>query len=135
MAFADAGYGAKIIEGTLPIEITLADDVVCGDLLGYSSGWKRALATVGTAIQAIAVAGADGLNGQRITAYFGDVHIKGRLSGMTIGSPVYGAEAAANGDYTQTKPTTTGDCNTKLGIAVAADEFILRMNCDALTVA
>jgi hypothetical protein len=134
MALTDAGSGAKILGGTIPIEITLAADVTCGDLLGYSTGWVKALATTGTAIQAVAVAGADGLNGKRITAFFGDVHIKGRFSGNTIGGAVYGAEGTSNGHYTQTKPTTGGDCNTKLGIAVADDEVILRMNADALTV-
>ena len=50
MAFADPGDGRKILDsgrGTQPGEVTLAEACKLGDVLGYSSGWKRALATTG----------------------------------------------------------------------------------------
>ena len=51
MAFADGQSAGQITDSWGVVHITLAGTVVLGDALGYSSGWKRALATVGTAIQ------------------------------------------------------------------------------------
>ena len=69
MAFSDPGKGRIIGQGEGLVKITLAEACKAGDILGYSSGWTRALATVGTAIQARLVAGEDGANGDVITAY------------------------------------------------------------------
>jgi len=121
MAFADAQAGAQVFHGESPASIVLAGTVEKGDALGYSGGWKRALATVGTAIQQRCTAGEDGVSGQTITAYFGLCIVGGdRFSGGTAGSSVYVAEGTSNGMYTETAPTTTGDCNKIVGIVYDA---------------
>ena len=56
MAFSDPGKGRIIEQGEGLVKVTLAEACKAGDILGYSSGWKRALATVGTAIQGRLVA-------------------------------------------------------------------------------
>ena len=82
MAFSDPGTGRIIEQSEGLVRITLAEDVKAGDVLGYSSGWKRVLATVGTAIQGRLIAGEDGVNTQ-----LGDVLRgldAGALSGVEI---------------------------------------------------
>ncbi len=118
MAFSDPGKGRIIEQGEGLVKITLAEACKAGDALGYSSGWKRALATVGTAIQGRLVAGEDGASGDVITAYRRAV-VSG-YSGGTAGNPVYVAEGTNNGKLTETKPTTTGDCDTIIGYMVSA---------------
>ena len=118
MAFSDPGTGRIIEQGEGLVRITLAEDVKAGDVLGYSSGWKRALATVGTAIQGRLVAGEDGASGDVITAYRRAV-VSG-YSGGTDGNPVYVAEGTDNGEITETKPDTSGDCDTIIGYVVSA---------------
>lgn len=113
MAFADPGKGRIIEQGEGLVRVTLAEAVVAGDVLGYSSGWKRALATVGTAIQGRLVAGEDGDSGDVITAYRRAV--VGGYSGGTPGNPVYVAEGSDNGKITETAPSTSGDVNTIIG--------------------
>jgi len=121
MAFADGQTSATIFYGESPASIKLAGTVVKGDAIGYSGGWKRALATVGTAIQMRCVAGEDGVSGQTITAYFGFCIVGGdRFSGGTAGSSVYVAESTSNGMYTETAPSTTGDCTKIVGIVFDA---------------
>lgn len=118
MAFSDPGKGRIIEQGEGLVRITLAEAVVAGDILGYSSGWKRALATVGTAIQGRLVAGEDGVSGEVITAYRRAV--VGGYSGGTPGNPVYVAEGTDYGKITETAPSTGGDVNTIIGYMVAA---------------
>ncbi len=113
MAFSDPGTGRIIEQGEGLVRITLAEAVVAGDVLGYSSGWKRALATVGTAIQGRLVAGEDGASGEVITAYRRAV-VSG-YSGGTPGNPVYVAEGTDNGKITETAPSTSNDVNTIIG--------------------
>ena len=67
MAFVDAGTSRKILEGMLPMKITLAGAVVAGDPIMYSTGWKKALNTSGA--PAVLFAGEDGASGDVITAY------------------------------------------------------------------
>jgi len=67
MAFVDAGTSRKILEGTLPMKITLAGAVVAGDPIMYSTGWKKAANTSGA--PAALIAGEDGASGDIITAY------------------------------------------------------------------
>ena len=52
MAFADPGVGRKVIQAPPPSGaiVLLAQACEEGDILGYSSGWKLALATVGSVI-------------------------------------------------------------------------------------
>ena len=53
MAFADGQANAVVIplseDGIA--QVTLAGTVVVGDAVGFSSGWKRALATTGSVVQ------------------------------------------------------------------------------------
>ena len=118
MAFSDPGTGRIIEQGEGLVKITLAEACKAGDILGYSSGWKRALATVGTAIQGRLVAGEDGANGDEITAYRRAV-VSG-YSGGTAGSAVYVAEGTDYGEVTETKPTTSGDCDSIIGYMASA---------------
>jgi len=118
MAFSDPGKGRIIEQGEGLVKITLAEAVKAGDVLGYSSGWKRALATVGTAIQGRLVAGEDGTGSDVVTAYRRAV-VSG-YTGGTAGNPVYVAEGTDNGKITETKPTTSGDCDTIIGYMVSA---------------
>jgi len=118
MAFSDPGTGRIIEQGEGLIKVTLAEACKAGDILGYSSGWKRALATVGTAIQGRLVAGEDGASGDVITTYRRAV-VSG-YSGGTAGNPVYVAEGADNGEITETKPATSGDCDAVIGYMASA---------------
>ncbi len=118
MAFSDPGMGRIIEQGEGLVRITLAEGCKAGDILGYSSGWKKALATVGTAIQGRLVAGEDGASGNVITAYRRAV--VGDYSGGTAGNAAYVAEGTDYGKITETKPTTSGDCDTIVGYVVSA---------------
>ena len=123
MAFSDPGTGRIIEQGEGLAKITLAEACKAGDILGYSSGWKRALATVGTAIQGRLVAGEDGASGDVITAYRRAV--VSEYTGGTAGNAVYVAEGTDYGEITETKPTTTGDCDTIIGYMVSATVAVL----------
>jgi len=124
MAYSDNTTGGRIIkEAHVPFKITLAEGCKVGDLLGYSSGWKRALATTPNQIDARLVAGETGESADVITAY-GDAVIKG-VSGATPGGSVYLAEGTNYGQTTQTAPDTTGDINAPIGIALSSDEIYL----------
>lgn len=118
MAFSDPGKGRIIEQGEGLVRVTLAEACKAGDILGYSSGWKRALATTGTAVQGRLVAGETGASGDVITAYRRAV-ISG-YSGGTAGNAVYVAEGTDNGQVTETQPTTTGDCDTLIGYMASA---------------
>src|SRR5512138_2496208 len=135
MAFADAKTGGLILDASLPAEITLAESCNKGDALGYSSGWKKALATAGSVIQGKCVAAMDGKNGDKIVAYFGKVRLGGRLSGMTVGNPLYVAEGSDNGKYTETAPSTSGDATKIVGFSISATEAVIDMNANADTTA
>jgi hypothetical protein len=131
MAFADAQSGGLILNSTVPIEITLAGACVKGDLLGYSSGWKRSLGDVAGVIQAKCVAGMDGKSGEKIVAYFGKVLLGGRLTGMTIGNPLYADEGSANGKITDTAPSDQNDSTKIVGVAVSATVALIDCNMNA----
>jgi len=129
MAFGDSQASAIIDYGEDESEITLAGAAKAGDALGWSSGWKRALATVATAIQLRCIAKEDGSTGQQIKACFGKVLISGtRFSGGTAGAALYVAEGTSNGKYTETIPTDTGDCTTKVGYMLSANEAVILPN-------
>src|SRR4030067_1011079 len=113
MAFSDPGIGRVILDsgrGTEPGKVTLAEDCKAGDVLGYSSGWKRALATAGSVIQGRLVALSDGDNGEEVPVSANPV--VGGYSGATPGGYVYVAEGSNNGQITQTAPSTGSDANT-----------------------
>ncbi len=129
MAFSDPGKGRVILDsgrGTEPEKVTLAEDCKCGDVLGYSSGWKRALATTGSVIQGRLVALADGKNGEEVPVSSNPV-VSG-YSGATPGGYVYVDEGSNNGRVTQTAPTTSGDANTIIGMALSATEVLFFLN-------
>jgi hypothetical protein len=132
MALTDAGTGALILDAELCREITLADSCRKGDALGYSTGWKRALATTGTAIQIKCVALMDGKTGDKISASFGKTRIGGRFSAGTVGGQVYVGEGAAGettkGRYTESAPATGGDCNKMCGSIISATEIMVDPN-------
>jgi hypothetical protein len=136
MAFADAQANAVILHGETEGRILLAGTVTRGDAVGYSSGWKRALATVGTAIQMRCTAAEDGVSGQYITAYFGDCVVGGtRFSGGTAGSALYVAEGTNNGEFTETQPSTTGDCDTIVGYVINTTTVFLTPHANTHSVA
>ncbi len=129
MAFSDPGKGRVILDsgrGTEPGKVTLAGDCKCGDVLGYSSGWKRALATTGSVIQGRLVALADGKNGEEVPVSPNPM-VSG-YSGATPGSYVYVDEGSNNGKITQTAPSTSSDANTIIGVALSATEVMLFLN-------
>ncbi len=129
MAFSDPGKGRVILDsgrGTEPQKVTLAEDCKCGDVLGYSSGWKRALATTGSVIQGRLVALADGESGEEVPVSANPVI--GDYSGATPGGYVYVAEGSDNGKITETAPTDSGDANTIIGIALTATMVMFFLN-------
>ena len=124
MAFADAQTAATILFGSEPAEILLKDTVVAGDILGYSDGWKRALATVDGVIQGRCIAAEPGDTGDKIQAYFGHVIMTSRFTGGTDDAALYVAEGADDGQFTETAPTTTGDADKKVGAVLDAVTII-----------
>jgi len=128
MAFADTQTGAVLLHGESPASIELAGTVAKGDAVGFSGGWKRALATAAGVIQLRCIAGEDGVSGQKITAYFGVVLIDARFTGATAGGALYVAEGTSNGMFTQTAPTTSTDANTIVGYALSATSAALTPN-------
>jgi len=129
MAFADPGKDRKIENSNVGPEaptVTLAEACVRGDVLGYDSGWKRALATVGTAIHGRLVALADGAVGDVIPVSPNPV-VSG-YTGATPGGYVYVAESTDNGQITQTAPDTQGDCDDIIGVALSATKVLFFLN-------
>lgn len=130
MALSDPGKGRTILDsgrGTEPQKVTLAENgVKAGDVLGYSSGWKRALATTGSVIQGRLIALKDGDNGDFIPVSANPV--VGGYSGATPGGYIYVAEGANNGQITETAPSTAGDADTIIGIALTTTEVIFFLN-------
>lgn len=121
MAFADPQISRIVIDsgrGTNPGKVVLAEACVAGDVLGYSSGWKRALATVGSVIQARVVALKGGAIGEEIPVSPNPV-VSG-YTGATAGNPVYAAEGTSSGQITESEPTTQNDANTVLGFSLSA---------------
>ncbi len=135
MAFSDAQTGAIIYHGESPAPIKLAGTVSKGDAVGYSSGWKRALATVSSVVQMRCVASEDGVADQVITAYFGAVELGGRFTGATAGGAMYVAEGTSTGQYIQTAPTTTGDSDKVVGYAMTALRATIHANLNVDSVA
>ena len=129
MAFSDPGKGRVVLDagrGTEPEKVTLAEDCKCGDVLGYSSGWKRALATTGSAMQGRLVALVGGKSGEEVPVSANPV--VGGYSGATPSGYVYVAEGSDNGQITQTAPSTTGDANTIIGMALSATKVMFFLN-------
>ena len=132
MALTDPGVGRKILDsgrGPNPPQVTLAAACNEGDVLGYSSGWKPALATTGSVIQGRVVALKAGAIGDKVPVSHDP--LIGGYSGGTVGGYVYVAEGANNGQVTETAPSTAGDANTIIGLIVAADQVQFFLNARA----
>ena len=125
MALTEASPRQRLTIAAGPkFKVTLSGAVTAGDCIGYASGWKRALATVATAIQTKLIALEDGASGDEIEVTQSAI-ISG-FTGGTVGGLVYNEEGAGvGGGYTETAPSTTGDVNTILGyILDAATIFV-----------
>jgi len=135
MAFSDPAKGRSIIisPGPEAPSVTVAEAVKEGDILGYSSGWKRALATVGSVIQGRLVALKDTPSGGKCPVAVACV-VTG-YSGATPGGYVYVDEGTNYGQVTQTVPTTTGDANTIIGVALDESTILFFINSRADSVA
>ena len=120
MAFADPQKGRSVIVGPGPAAatVTLAGDCVEGDILGYSTGWKRALATAGSVINPQVVALKGGVSGEVIPVAL--VCVVTGYTGGTPGGLIYLAEGADSGKVTDTAPGTTNDVNTVIGVLLDA---------------
>src|SRR5512137_151005 len=128
MAFSDPAKGRQVqwSPGPAAPSVTLAAACKEGDILGYSSGWKPALATVSSVIQGRLVALKDGAYGEVIP--FSHVAVVKGYGGATPGNPIYVAEGTSNGQVTETAPSTSGDANTIIGIVLAADTILFFLN-------
>jgi len=125
MAISDSQANGviKYKEGTTTVKVEEA--VKLGDAIGWSSGWVRALATVATAIQQRYIACEDGAAEQEIEVAVEVVLAGERLSGGTRGAALYVAEGTDYGEYTETAPTTTGDCDKIVGYMLSATRAYL----------
>ena len=126
MALTEASPINRRVQAVGPkFKITLkaGESCVAGDALGYNAGWMRALATVGTAIQTRLIALEAGSGGDVIEVC--NAAILGGFTGATAGNPLYQAEGALSGEYTETAPTTTGDVNTVIGRILSATEILV----------
>ena len=123
MALTENASRARNVTAIGPkFKVTLSGTVLPGDCIGYSSGWKRALATVGTAIQTKFIALEGGVSGDVIEVC-AEAVIGGFTAG-TVGGLVYNEEGAGvGGGYTETAPSTGGDVNTILGYILSATEI------------
>ena len=129
MAFADDGVSRVIRDsgrGTQPGQVTLAEACKKGDVLGYSSGWKRALATAGGVIAGRVVALRAGASGEAVPVSANPV-VEG-YTGATAGNPVYVAEGTEYGKITETAPSTSGDANTIIGVVLSATTVMFFLN-------
>ena len=116
----------KILAGIEPgglCLIDVAETVECGDLVGYSTGWKLAKQAA-TAIPAIGV-----VDRARTYVSGGDnkaqLHTRGIISGasgLTPGAPVY---LAADGEVSATAGANLAQV---VGIALSATEWVLAIN-------
>jgi len=135
MALTEASPRDRIVTAAGPkFKVTLSGTVLAGDAIGYATGWKRALATVGTAIQPKLIALESGVSGDVIEVSREAV-IAG-FSGGTVGGLVYLEEGAGvGGGYTETAPATTGDVNTIIGYILSATEIYVAPSVRAGSVA
>ena len=100
-----------------------------GDLIGYSSGWVMALATVTTIVDAEFIVGQKGVSGDVVTVYK-RATLFDRDAPFTAGSVYYTGETGNGGagGITATKPTTTGDLEQKVGIAISTERVVVDLS-------
>jgi hypothetical protein len=121
MSFSDPGIGRIVIasgRSPEPGKVVLAEACKAGDVLGFSTGWKRALAAVGGVIQGRVIALKDGAAADEIPV--SPDPVIGGYSGGTPGNPVYAAEGSDYGKVTETPPSTTNDANKIIGYVLTA---------------
>jgi len=135
MALTEASPRDRIVRAIGPkFKVTLAGTVLAGDAIGYATGWKRALATVGTAIQTELIALESGVSGDVIEV--SETAVIGGFTGGTPGGLVYNEEGAGvGGGYTETAPATTGDVNTIIGRILSATDILVSPSVRAGSVA
>jgi len=128
MALTDPGVGRKVIQAPSPSGATVLLAAACeeGDILGYSTGWKLALATVGSVINPQLVALKKGAIGDYIPV--ATVCVVQGYTGATPGALIYLAEGSASGDVTETAPTTTNDVKTVIGVALDANTVAFNLS-------
>lgn len=128
MSFADPGIGRSVISAPSPLggTVTLAEACEEGDILGYSSGWKLALATAGSVINPQLVALKKGAIADVIPVAL--VCVVTGYTGGTPGGLIYLAEGSAKGDVTDTAPTTTGDVKTVIGVLLNATTIAFNLS-------
>lgn len=127
MAFQDPGTNRTVLWSLGPIAptVTVEQDVKAGDVLGYSSGWVKAIASGETVIQGRLVAVADApADGQCPVSH---VALVEGYSGATAGGYVYVSTSAA-GSVTQTAPSSAGDADTIIGIALTETTILFFLN-------
>ncbi len=120
MAFADPQKGRSVIVSPGPAAptVTLAGTVSEGDVIGYSSGWKRALGTAGSVISPQLIALKAGVSGDVIPV--SPVAVVTGYTGGTPGGLIYAAEGSDAGKVTDIIPTHAGDVLTVIGILLNA---------------
>jgi hypothetical protein len=128
MAFADPQVGRHVICGPGPAAatVTLAGTVSEGDVLGYSTGWKRALATVSGVIPGQLIALKSGVSGDVIPV--ASVCVVTGYTGGTPGGLIYVAEGTSNGMVTDTIPTTQNDSVTVIGVLLDATTIAFNLS-------
>lgn len=115
-------------------KVTLAGTCIPGDCIGYASGWKRALATTGTAIVTRLIALEGGVSTDVIEVT--PIAVISGFTGGTPGGALYNEEGAGvGGGYTETAPTTTGDVNVIIGRILSATEVLAAPDTKADSVA
>jgi hypothetical protein len=120
-------YDLIVANGEGPEQITLAAAAKCGQLIGYSSGWKLSNAATGTAIPAEFIAGQSGAIGDVITVWR-RCTLWDRDAPFTAGSLYWVDEAGGPGGITATMPSTTGDIQQSVGIAVSTERVTVDLN-------
>ena len=128
MAFVDTGTSRKVLEGMLPIKVTLAGAVVAGDPLMYSTGWKLAANTSGK--PAVLIAGEDGAIGDIITAY-GMAIIECAHTAANV--PTMGEQVAV-ADAGIYAPDNTGLQDIGYVVGIDSDELHSRILVSGMTV-
>ena len=130
MAFADPGKGRHVIDRgsskLYPPTVVLVGACSEGDILGYSSGWQRALVTGGAGlIQPRLVAMKDGVIGQTIPVSM-DCVVRG-YTGGTAGGVIY-CDPLVAGAVSDTISITPTDSNVVIGILLNATDIMFFLN-------
>jgi hypothetical protein len=128
MALTDPQKGRSVVCGPGPsaATVTLAGTVSEGDVIGYSTGWKRALATVGSVVNPQLIALKGGISGDVIPV--AQVCVVTGYTGATPGALIYLAEGTSNGMVTETAPSTTNDVKTVIGVALDANTISFNLS-------